>query len=56
MRLVREEFATVRTTLSIRKVLDQVVNGFAPERRLRLIEFEDKSSVAPDAEMITDER
>jgi hypothetical protein len=44
----------VRTTLSIRKVLDQVVNGFAPESRLRLIEFEDKSSVAPDAVMITD--
>jgi hypothetical protein len=55
-RVVREEFATLRTTLSIRKVLDHVANGFAPERRLRLVEFEDKSSVPQDAVMVSDER
>ncbi len=55
-RVLRQELPAVRIPLPVRRVLDQLVNGFAPERRLRMIEFDVKSSLPSDAVMITDER
>ena len=55
-RVLLEATPALRTTLSARKVLDQVLAGFAAERRLRMIEFDVKSSLPHDGVMICDER
>jgi len=55
-RVLRETPPALRTSLSARKVLEQVVNGFSAEQRLRMIEFEVKSSLPQDGVMISDER
>jgi hypothetical protein len=55
-RVLRQELPAIRVPLSVRKVLEQLVNGFAPERRLRMVEFDVKSSLPSDAVMVTDER
>ena len=55
-RTLRQESPALRTSVAPRKVLDQVLSGFAAERRLRLIEFDVRSSLPQDGVMICDER
>ena len=55
-RVLRQEFSVARAALSVRRLLDQVVNGFSPERRLRMVEFDVKSALPSDGLMVSDER
>ncbi len=55
-RVLRQELPAIRIPLPVRRVLDRLVNGFVPERRLRMVEFDVKSSLPSDAVMVADER
>jgi signal transduction histidine kinase len=55
-RLVRQELGMARTAVSVLGVLDRVVQGFLPERRVRPIRFETQSDVPHGSFIAGDEQ
>ena len=55
-RVVRQELSVARTAVSILGLLDQVVQNFLPERRVRSVTIDSQSDVAHGSMMAGDER
>lgn len=55
-RIVRHELPVARTATSVLGVLDRVDHGFAPERRVRAIEFDTRSDVPHGSIIAADDR
>lgn len=55
-RVVRQELPVARTAVSVLGLLDQVVQNFLPERRVRLVTIDSQSDVAHGSMLAGDER